>query len=83
MWMSRGIRSSATATIPEFQPSDRFSSTEHVRIEFLLSHPRHNSFFRFALLSFGAIAIFATVITLIRAEGDAEYFSLFSSTPKR
>mgnify|MGYP000415630624 FL=1 len=81
--MNRGIRSSATATIPEFRPSDRFSSTEHVRIESLLSHPRHNSFFRFALLRFGAIAIFATVITLIRAEGDAEYFSLFSSTPKR
>ena len=81
--MNRGIRSSATATIPEFRPSDRFSSTEYVRIESLLSHPRHNSFFRFALLRFGAIAIFATVITLIRAEGDAEYFSLFSSTPKR
>ena len=81
--MSRGIRSSATATIPEFQPSDRFSSTEHLRIESFLSHLRHNSFFWFALLSFRAIAIFAAVIMLIRAERDAEYFSLFSSTPKR
>ncbi|MDP6453668.1 MAG: GAF domain-containing protein [SAR202 cluster bacterium] len=43
----------------------------------MINHLRRNFFAQFALLSLGAITVFATVIALVLTEGDAEYFSLF------